>query len=1283
MVCEMQLHGVEELLVRSTRELRPALALGDPPLAFSDGAHWSQPAPSLLLTRPADLCCWWPQSTAGRMRRTRWRYVSKSFPPFNGRSPRFTPGMSVAQPSPNSGVFVVASTGESTRIQLCGQLSVELDGQQLAHALRGAQVRLLLAYLLLNRMRPVGREELIGALWPEDAPQSQDAALRTLLSRLRSALGRSSLAGRGDLMLVLPEPVWIDFEAARAELTRSLAALERDDARAAWGLAQVPLNVASRGLLPGIQANWLEPFRNELEDIRLRAFEVVGGAGLRLGGAQLGSVERAAQALIHAEPYRESGYVLLMQSHALRGNSAEAIRVFDRLRVLLREELGTAPSTDAIALQEQLLRGQGPATNSRSAMSSAAPVELPAELRARGQGPLVGRTAELAELTRLWELARGDEGVSRPAGVRPPRVVVLSGDAGIGKTSLASELARRAHADGAVVLAGRAPEEGLAPYQAFLEALSHYFATASLDDIRAAVREHGPELAQLVPELRRRVPELPTAPVEPEGERYRLFEAVVGLLSSVSQHAPILLVLDDLHWADRPTLLLLRHLARAPRPDRLMVLISFRTEAATDTLHDALADLSREALSAQLDIAGLSESETGELIRLRAGQSPSASVTREMHRESEGNPFYVEEIIRNLVAAGLEVGSASALDLQRFELPEGVKRMLVRRLDLLDPATIEFLRVASVAGRDFDAELVEELVDLDEGQFLAALEDALAAGMLLEATGVPGRYSFSHALIREALYEGMSSPRRARLHRRVGEALEASPQASLSALALHFTRATGVQDAEKAISYATQAGSEATAVLAHEEAVEHYTRALEVATRAYPDDVVRRLELLLALGEACVRAGERTRSRLVLLEAARLAEQTGDVEALVRAVVGAARRYVQQPREDTELILHTDRALEATAGQRTPERVRLLARACGTLYFSTQRERMEELSQEAVQIARELDDPEATAYACSARRAVLWDPTHLAERLEASTAMLTAARRVGDLELQLQAHAWLVVDLLESGQRDGVDAQIDVFDVGAEQLRQPLFRWQALIWRAMRALLDGSLERSEEAVIEALAAGAPAESMNAPQYHAIQLLTVRREQGRSGELEGAIRELAQANPTRRGWQVELGLILWETGRRDEARAEFEHLAQANFTDIRSDGEWMPVTAMLAELCTLLGDRERAAVLHDLLEPYAANNIVRGIGAICIGPTNRLLGRLAATLGREADARRHFEAALEATAALRAPLLRAHAQLDYAEAFGSTGRMAWLVDEASATARELGLPAVARRAEQLR
>src|SRR5947209_2516288 len=205
---------------------------------------------------------------------------------------------------------------ESTRIQLCGRLSVEIGGVEVADQFRGRQVRLLLAYLVLNRSRPVDREELIGALWPHRSPQSEDAALRTLLSRLRSAIGSSAVAGRDEIALVLPEPLWVDVEAAGTEIEGALTALEQGDPRSAWALAQVPLNIASRRLLPGAQATWLEPRRRELDEVRLQALEVIGRAGLALGGTQLGSVERAARALNDSEPYRESGYILLMEALA-------------------------------------------------------------------------------------------------------------------------------------------------------------------------------------------------------------------------------------------------------------------------------------------------------------------------------------------------------------------------------------------------------------------------------------------------------------------------------------------------------------------------------------------------------------------------------------------------------------------------------------------------------------------------------------------------------------------------------------------------------------------------------------------------------------------------------------------------------------------------------------------------------------------------------------------------------------------------------------------------------
>ena len=540
-MCEVPLSRFEELLLGIAREARPALAVGDPTVPFRDLGHW--PLSSRLAgtssapPRASDGDA--PVSTPGKILRARCRYVSRTLP-------------------------VEGQVSEGTRIQLCGRLSVEIDGVQVADALRGRQVPLLLAYLVLNRERYVGREELIGALWPFQAPRSQDAALRTLLSRLRSVLGSSALAGRDELGLVLPEPVWIDIEAAVVEVQRAHLTLERGDVRSAWALAQVPLNIAGRGLLPGSQARWLEPRRRELEDVRLRALEVIGRAGLSMGGTQLASVERAARHLIEAEPYRESGYSLLMEALALQGNVAEGLLVFDRLRTLLRDELGTMPSAETIAVHERLL-GRGSAAPAGPGSPPSTPTHPPSSCHPSSQRAPARRSSGAGE--------RCPSSSSCGPGHRAESRRIAGPDRADGRRSGDRQDApgrgarapsprpgrRRDRGPSAAGDAGRLPavRRGAAPVP------------AQRPDCRApaTTRDYGSELARLIPELRRRAPELPLpSPAEPETDRYRLFEAVVGVLSSISARAPVLLVLDDLQWADRPTLLLLRHLARASTP---------------------------------------------------------------------------------------------------------------------------------------------------------------------------------------------------------------------------------------------------------------------------------------------------------------------------------------------------------------------------------------------------------------------------------------------------------------------------------------------------------------------------------------------------------------------------------------------------------------------------------------------------------------------------------------------------------------------------------------------
>jgi DNA-binding SARP family transcriptional activator/tetratricopeptide (TPR) repeat protein len=1171
-----------------------------------------------------------------------------------------------------------AGTSDRTRIQLCGRLSVEIDGAELGGSLRGKQVPLLLAYLVMNRQRPVGREELIGALWPDNAPRSQDGALRTLLSRLRSSLGAEVLTGRDELVLELPEPAWVDIEAAVTHVERALAALEADDARRAWALAQVPLNIASRGLLPGAQASWIELQRRELHDVHLQALEIIGRAGFVLGGTQLGSVERAARTLISAEPYRESGYVLLMQALRVQGNVAEALRVFERLRGLLRDELGTAPSPEALRAHDQLLHPEGDggrgAARPAPEIPAGAEISLPDELRQRSAGDIVGRVAELSEIQR-WL------GASAP-GARGERVLLLSGDAGVGKTRLLAEIASRAHATGTLLLGGRSPEETLVPFQPFLEALGHYVTQAPLEELRTATRGHGPELARLLPTLRRRMPELPaTEAGDAETERYRLFESVAGLLAELSAQRPVLIVLDDLQWADRPTLMLLRHLARAGQAARLSIIGAYRaTEPWSEGFASAMTGLRHERLVRGIDVSGLLERDAARLVGVRLGHRPEEEFIHALYAETEGNPFFIEEILRHLEDAGVSPLGAGASDLARVGLPDDVREVITRRIERLSPDALESLRAAAVIGRDFDAGLLEQIVGLDEDRYLAGLEEALAAGLIDEAAGARGGYTFGHTLIRETLYGSMSRPRRARIHRRIGLALEASgPQRHANALAHHFMQAAEPEDAVRAIRYALQASDEATRMLAHEQAAEHYAGALELLHRFHPEDREQRCRLLLDLGEALVRTGERPRAWGMFREAAAIAAELGDASALARAAIGASRRHVQPPGViDEDLIAMLENALAMTPVQPSVTRVLLLTRLAASLYYSERRQHMRRLAAEATVLAGQLGDPLAVALAAAARRRAYWGPGHLERRLADSTQVLRSARDAGDVDLTLQGHAWLVVDLLEAGDRAAVEAQIEAFTVGARQLRQPLFTWQASVWRAMRALLAGHLTTADRLAGEALSAGIRAEGVTAPQYYSIQLLAIRREQDRLAELEDPARELVRNYPHRPAWRALLGLLLTEAGRSEEARAELAGLASQGFAEIPLDGDWMIAMTMLADVAVALGDPDWAEMVYALMHPYGNTSVVIGIAAVCLGSTARYLGRLALTMERREAGLAHLEQALVVNAGLGAPVQLAHTQLDLALALGDGDRARELTEAAGRTARELAIPALSRR-----
>ncbi|HEX2340334.1 MAG TPA: protein kinase [Vicinamibacterales bacterium] len=471
---------------------------------------------------------------------------------------------------------------------------------------------------------------------------------------------------------------------------------------------------------------------------------------------------------------------------------------------------------------------------------------------AEGQTALVGRDSELGAMRASWDRAR--------AGRR--QLVLVGGEPGIGKTRFVGEFARSI-ADGGITLLGRSEQEALVPYQPFVEAIEWYARECPLGLLEAQLGnvDGVRELAHLVPALRRRAA-VPADQVEssPEGQRYRLFEATAALLSAIAQSRPLLIVLEDLHWADRPTLLMLRHLVRSSHEAPLCLVATYReTELGrTHPLAEILADLRRDEGVVRIGLRGLSEAHVEELITHSIGRDSPSTLTRAVAENTEGNPFFIGEVLRHLT----ETGALTRFDQpqgarggKELGVPEGVREVIGRRLARLSDPCNRVLGLAAVVGREFSLPVLQALADLPEDRLLDVVDEALGARLVQEAPGVPGRYAFTHALVRDTLYAEPTTTRRARLHRQVAETIErlAPPgNEPLADLAYHYSQAASAADAERAITYAVRAAERAAAAFALEEAARFYNLALQALDFLPADRAARerRLDLHSRRGRA-------------------------------------------------------------------------------------------------------------------------------------------------------------------------------------------------------------------------------------------------------------------------------------------------------------------------------------------------------------------------------------------------------------------------------------------------
>jgi DNA-binding SARP family transcriptional activator/tetratricopeptide (TPR) repeat protein len=1140
-------------------------------------------------------------------------------------------------------------------LRVLGALEVWHDERLVS--LRAAKPRQLLAILASRPDEPSPPDVLIDELWEGHPPTTAASALRTHVTQVRRALEpdrspeansatapstRLPLAPAGYVLRV--KPAELDSQRFESLLGAACEANELGDpANAARQLTDAltlwrgpPLADAH-----GLSAVAAEVAR--LEQLHVRAIEQLAEARLALG--EHAALVNVLVDAVDEHPLHETFAAQLMLALYRSGRQAEALRVFGRLAEQLDQQLGIPPSARLRELEEGILLQSADLDHVAPTRNPSTPA--PSMLL----GPrLVGRRAELDRLLDAHERATVGE----------RSLVVVSGGAGIGKTTLAAQFGERARALGASVFVGTCDEDHTGP--------------DAIDEILSAVaNEADEEMPTALADLRGTIDAPGIDPhrvgTDLENELLRRLQAIASAIGAVGTR-PIVLIVEDLHWAGRMTLLALRHLIRLSDLENLLVVATVRDEDLAPEQAQMIADLAPAARTQVIELAGLNDHEVRSMIKTSA--SPRAALVDlapNIRDATDGNPLFIRVLLRDLVEQSTDDRHALNSHISTAA-PDGVRLMITRRIDKLPLSTRDVLHAAALLGPDFSLTTVGEICAIERDTAIEAIEELLASRIIVETAVSVDRFTFAHALVRNAVYAGIPDDRREALHRRTAETLEAqfasaeSPDAAV--IAHHYYEAGSAVKAEDAADWSERAGSQAARRLAFAEAAQWYERAINL--RAVTDNPCG-ANTLFAFALACDGARDYARAQAAYLAAAGAARDAGDAEMHADIAIAAAPVWASDIGPHAEVQQLVEDALLLIGANDPRRRIRLLARLVTLLHYSDPL-RQGLVVGEIDAVAREQVDGTTVASALLARR--MWlthDPTARRERLQLAERAFGYALEGASHTTQLRVQRELLSDLIENGDIDGFDQGLADYEARAIRAASARDIYWSTALGATHATLHGDLLTAEQ-----LTRGARLRGRGLYQdflgAEVLQHFVIRFEQGRLSELVGGFRQSVEQRPAYRAGSALSAVACAETGHLDDALRIVRWAIGPDGTSLQRDMLWIGAHSFFCGVAAKAGDAELAALLYDILDPCAEHVVGFGSGGAMLGTVHYWRGLAASTAGRLDSAADHFETAIEMSEAMRAPFWAAQARVDLAATLVKGGAAD------AATIRDLADPAVA-------